>query len=181
MTEQNGRIGNGRVHGEDQRVNAFVDLQTRNAIETEMAYAARPLPRTVHAALGTTALRFPNRPAMSFQIFSDPKSKAETLTWADLHGRTTQAANLFRSLGVEEGDVVAYLLPNCNEAVYTLLGGMTAGIVSPINPLLDVEQIAGILNETGAKVVVTLKSFPKTDVAQKAAQAAAFAPSVKAI
>jgi fatty-acyl-CoA synthase len=50
-----------------------------------------------------------------------------------------------------------------------LLAGATAGIVNPINPLLEAEHIAGILRATNAKVLVTLKAFPKTDVAQKAA------------
>jgi acyl-CoA synthetase (AMP-forming)/AMP-acid ligase II len=104
-----------------------------------------------------------------------------TLTWRELHARATQAANLFRSLGIGPDDVVAYLLPNANETVVAFLGGHTAGRVNPINPLLDTEQIAGILNETNAKVLVTLKRFPKTDVAQKAAEAAAYAPSVKHI
>lgn len=35
--------------------------------------------------------------------------------------------------------------------------------------------------ETGAKVLVTLKSFPKTDIAQKAAQAVAMAPNVHTV
>ncbi|MCU0907065.1 MAG: acyl-CoA synthetase, partial [Rhodobacteraceae bacterium] len=54
-----------------------------------------------------------------------------------------------------------------------------AGIVNPINPLLDPEQIAAILRETKAKVVVTLKPFPKTDLPQKVAQAVAGAPDVR--
>ena len=53
------------------------------------------------------------------------------------------------------------------------MGGQVAGIVNPINPLLEPEQIASILRETGAKVVVTLKGFPKTDVPQKVAEAVA--------
>ncbi len=64
---------------------------------------------------------------------------------------STQAANLFRSLGIGETDVVAYVLPNCNETVVTLLGGMVAGIVNPINPLLEPEQIGAILRETKAQ------------------------------
>ncbi|HAV09799.1 MAG TPA: acyl-CoA synthetase, partial [Rhodobacteraceae bacterium] len=90
-------------------------------------------------------------------------------------------ANLFRSLGVGEGDVVAMILPNCTEAVLTLLGGSVAGIVNPINPLLEPEQIGAILRETKAKVVVTLKPFPKTDVAQKAHEAVRHAPNVHTI
>ena len=46
-----------------------------------------------------------------------------------------------------------------------LLAGATAGIVAPVNPLLAPEHIAGILRDTGAKVVVTLAPFPKTDLA----------------
>jgi fatty-acyl-CoA synthase len=51
-----------------------------------------------------------------------------------------------------------------------------AGIVNPINPLLEAEQISAILRETKAKVVVTLKAFPKTDVPQKVAEAVKHAP-----
>jgi len=159
----------------------FRNADDVRAITATGPYAARDLPATVFDALTRTAAAHGARPAVSFQLFSDPKAPAETLTWADLHRQVTQAANLFRSLGIGENDVVAYLLPNSNATVVTLLGAMTAGIVNPINPLLDVEQIAGILNETQAKVLVTLRPFPKTDVPQKAAEAAAFAPSVKHI
>ena len=56
-----------------------------------------------------------------------------------------------------------------------------AGIVNPINPLLEAEQISAILRETKAKVVVTLRAFPKTDVPQKVAEAVRHAPSVKTV
>ncbi|MCV2870208.1 acyl-CoA synthetase [Defluviimonas sp. WL0002] len=159
----------------------FVTRADRDAIEREMPWGERDLPQTLHAFLARTAGLYGDRNALSFQILADPGSKAETLTWADLHARVTRAANLFRSLGVGEGDVVAYLLPNATETVVTLLGGAIAGIVNPINPLLEPEQIAGILRETGAKVLVTLKAFPKTDVPQKAAEAVRLAPNVKTV
>jgi len=76
---------------------------------------------------------------------------------------------------------VAYILPNTMETAVTLLGGAVAGIVNPINPLLEPEQISAILRETGAKVVVTLRPFPKTDLAQKVAEAVRFAPNVKTV
>jgi acyl-CoA synthetase (AMP-forming)/AMP-acid ligase II len=65
--------------------------------------------------------------------------------------------------------------------VVALLGGAVAGIVSPINPLLAPEQIGAILRETGAKAVVTLRAFPKTDVPQKVAEAIKHAPGVKTV
>lgn len=159
----------------------FTGLSSTKAIEAECDWKKRSIPATVFDVLTQTSASFGDRPAVSFQILSDPGSKSETLNWTELLGKTTQAANLFRQLGVTETDVIAYMLPNANETIMVLLGGMTAGKVAPINPLLDVEQIAGILNEVDAKVLVTLKSFPKTDVAQKAAAAAAFVPGLKTI
>ncbi|MEL6206192.1 MAG: acyl-CoA synthetase [Pseudomonadota bacterium] len=156
----------------------FAGVADRDAIENEMQWAERGVPTTLYEFLSRTKADHGSRPAVTFQLFSDPQSKAETLTWTELHHKATQAANLFRELGVGENDTVAYLLPNASETVWALLGGATAGIVNPINPLLEPEQIAGILRETGAKVLVTLKAFPKTDVAQKAAQAVAMAPNV---
>jgi acyl-coenzyme A synthetase/AMP-(fatty) acid ligase len=103
---------------------------------------------------------------------------------AELDGvarRVTQAANMFRALGVKETDTIAFVLPNCTETAVTILGGAVAGIVNPINPLLEPEQIAAILRETDAKVVVTLKEFPKTDVAQKMAEAVRNAPDVQVV
>ncbi len=156
----------------------FSGLADRHAIEEEMPYEKRDLPVTLYQFLSRTRDAHGTRNAISFQLLSDPGARAETLTWTGLLGRVTQAANLFRSLGVGETDVVAYLLPNSNETAATLLGGAVAGIVNPINPLLEPEQIAAILRETKAKVLVTLKAFPKTDVPQKAAAALKLASGV---
>ncbi len=159
----------------------FSSLDARNSIENEMPWEARDKAKSVYGMLSRTAERFPTRNAISYQLLSGPTDRAETLTWADLHRKTTQAANLFRSLGVGENDVVAYLLPNATETVITLLGACVAGIANPINPLLEPEQIGSILRETNAKVLVTLKAFPKTDVPQKAAEAVKLAPNVTTV
>ncbi len=156
----------------------FATVEDRDAVEHAMPYGERDLPVTLYEFLTRTKLAHPDRNAISFQLLSGPTDKAETLTWSALHGRVTQAANLFRSLGVGETDVVAYLLPNALETAVTLLAGAVAGIVNPINPLLEPEQIAAILRETKASVLVTLMPFPKSDLAQKAAAALALAPGV---
>ena len=159
----------------------FAGVADRKAIEAEMPWEAREVPKTLHAMLAATAQKFPNHNAISFQLLSGPKDKAETLKWSQLHAKTCQAANLFRQHGIGPDDVVAYVLPNCIETALTMLGGAVAGIVNPINPLLDAEQIGSILRETNAKVVVTLRAFPKTDVAEKVAEAVDLAPNVKTV
>ena len=160
---------------------AFKNLADIQAIEAEAPWADRDIGKTIHDFLGRTKARHGPRPAITFQLQSDPGTKFETLTWDALHGRVTQAANLFRRLGVGPQDVVAYVLPNCLETAVTLLGGAVAGIVNPINPLLEPEQIAAILRETGAKVVVTLRAFPKTELPQRVAEAVRLAPGVKTV
>ncbi len=160
---------------------ALTSLEDKYAIENVMPWEAREVPKTLYGQISDTAGKFPNHSAISYQLFSGPQDKAFTLSWSALKDKVTQAANLFRSLGVGENDVVAYVLPNCNETVVTLLGGAVAGIVNPINPLLEPEQIGSILRETDAKVVVTLRPFPKTDVAEKVAEAVRHAPNVTTV
>ncbi len=158
----------------------FGTLSDKRAIE------ATPLDQvltdaTVFDRMSRTVEEHGNRPAVSFQIKSGPTDKAETLSWRELKTQVIRAANLFRELGIGPNDVVAYMLPNTNETAISLLAGCTAGIVNPVNPLLEAEQIAAILRDTNAKVLVTLTSFPKTDVAQKAHEACAMAPNVKTV
>ena len=160
---------------------SFKSLADIKAIEAEAEWEARDVGKTMYDFLSRTKAAHGARPAVTFQLQSEPGSRSQTLTWDALHGRVTQAANLFRRLGIGPKDVVAYVLPNCLETAVTLLGGAVAGIVNPINPLLEPEQIAAILRETGAKVVVTLRAFPKTELPQRVAEAVRLAPGVTTV
>ena len=159
----------------------FTTRESVRAIEAHGPWETLDVAKSIYQLLGRTKAAHGAKNAVSFQLTSGPKDRSETLSWHALHARVTQAANLFRSLGVGEKDVVAYVLPNCMETVVTLLGGAVAGIVSPINPLMEPDQIASILRETKAKVVVTLRSFPKTELAQRVAMAVSLAPNVKTV
>ncbi|MCY4206773.1 MAG: acyl-CoA synthetase [Roseovarius sp.] len=159
----------------------FVNFQNVRDIENEMSWDEREKPKTIYGMIKETARANPSGSAISYQLLSGPKDKAETLTWQEFHAGICQAANLFRRLGVKEGDVVAMVLPNCIETATAIFGGMIAGIAAPVNPLLEAGQIAAILRETGAKVVVTLMSFPKTDIAQKVSDALLDAPDVQTV
>ncbi|SEQ47965.1 acyl-CoA synthetase [Thalassovita taeanensis] len=159
----------------------FASIQDTIAIESEMPWEKRDVPATLYQLLTRTKEKHGARNAVSFQLLSGENDKAETLSWNEVHARTCQAANMFRDLGIGENDVVACVLPNCNETILTILGGAIAGVVNPVNPLLEPEQIGAILRETKAKVVVTLKAFPKSDVAQKTAEAVRHAPGVHTV
>ena len=159
----------------------FATRQDIRAIEEAEPWEEVQPATTLYELISRTRDAHADRPAISYQLLSGPDAPATTLTWDQFHGRVTRAANLFRSLGIGEKEVVAYVLPNCLETAEVLVGGAVAGIASPINPLLEAEQIGSILRETGAKVVVTLRAFPKTDVAGKVAEAVRLAPEVETV
>ncbi|WP_138935189.1 acyl-CoA synthetase [Roseovarius arcticus] len=156
----------------------FAVRQDALDIQNEMPWDARQRPETVYQMLRDTARAHPARPAISYQLTAGARDPAQTLNWSEFHAEVCRAANLFRSLGIQEGDAVALVLPNTLETATATLGAMIAGIVAPINPLLEPEQIAALLRETKARVVVTLKAFPKTDIAAKTAEAVRHAPRV---
>ena len=159
----------------------FTTRDSVKTIEAQGAWGTFDVAKSIYQLISRTKAAHGAKAAISFQLTAGSSDSAETLSWNALHGRVTQAANLFRSLGVGEKDVVAYVLPNCLETAVTLLGGAVAGIVTPINPLMEPDQIASILRETKAKVVVTLRSFPKTELAQRVAEAVRLAPNVTTV
>ena len=123
---------------------SFATKADRDAVENEMPWSKRDVARTMYEFVNSVAERHGQRPGVSFQITSGPNDKAETLNWQEFRDKSVQVANLLRRLGIGENDVVAYLLPICNEAALTLIGGSIAGIANPINPLLEPDQIAAI-------------------------------------
>ena len=153
-------------------------LASTEAIEKEMPFERRIEVKSIYSLLSRTAMKYSGRPAVSFQLDSDPKSSSETLNWAQLQSKVTQAANGFKSLGASTENKVAYILPICTEAIVSFLAGTTSGVVVPISPLLEPKQIAGILKLAGVKIVVSMKSLPKTDVAQKVSEALEDCPEV---
>lgn len=154
-------------------------LADKEAVEAEMLVSARWEARSLYEQLVATAGRFPDRRAISFQLRSGAKDKAVTLNWRETVARVTRIANLLHRLGIGPGDTVASVLPNGVEAPLVLLAAATTGIVCPLNPLLAPEHMAGILRETGARVVVTLAPFPHTELAEQVARAVALAPAVE--
>jgi len=77
-------------------------------------------------------------------------------TWAELVDRATRTARLFRDgLGLRPDDHAALLMGNRVELVETVLGAMMAGIwLTPINRHLQGDEIAYIVADSGARVVI---------------------------
>ena len=126
-----------------------------------------PLPESTYAAIGASAARHPESPALSFFLRVEDHDKPAMWSYRSLFDRVTATANFFHELGIAKDDVVAFVLPNLPETHFTIWGGQAAGIVFAINPLLESAAIADLLKAGGAKVLVTLAPFPNVDLWSK--------------
>ncbi|MDB5267003.1 MAG: AMP-dependent synthetase and ligase [Hymenobacter sp.] len=143
--------------------------------------AAQPVPAHTLALLERGRDRNPAALALRFVFSGERPTESVDFTYAQLVQRCYQTANLLHELGVGPTDVVSYLLPNLPETHFTLWGGQAAGIVNPLNPLLEPAQLAEILNAAGTKVLVTLRAFPKTDIWQKVQAVAPLVPTLRTV
>ncbi len=84
----------------------------------------------------------------------------------DLLGHANQLVHALRALGLERGDVVATVLPNCAEMIEIYLAALQAGwYLVPINHHLVAPEIAYILKDSGAKVFVAHERFADASIA----------------
>ena len=80
-----------------------------------------------------------------------------TRTWGELDERARRIARLFRDrFGLRPDDHVACLLGNGIEGIELVLGAMLAGVWhTPVNHHLTAEEITYILDDSGARALVT--------------------------
>lgn len=78
-----------------------------------------------------------------------------TITYAELHERTTRLAHALRAAGVRRGDRVAYLGPNHPSYLETLFAaGLLGAVFVPLNTRLAAAEIAYQLADSGARVLI---------------------------
>ncbi|MCP1444779.1 fatty-acyl-CoA synthase [Pseudomonas sp. GGS8] len=158
-------------------------VQTLSDIESleQIPLSERGLASSTYEALRQAARRTPQAPALSF--FADAADFRRTYKWnySQLFADITRAANVFHDLGIEPGEVLAFILPNLPETHFTIWGGEAAGIVMAINPLLEAKQMAGLLNAAKASVVVTLAPTPGSDLWSKLASQLDQLPAVRSV
>ncbi len=84
------------------------------------------------------------------------------ITYKELGDYVDRAANAFYRLGVRKGDAVALMLPNIPQFVIAYYGALKCGaIVTPVNPLSMPKELRVYLQDTGAKILVTMNFFLK--------------------
>ncbi len=80
----------------------------------------------------------------------------ETLTYASLLQHVERVALGLKALGLRRGDRVAIYLEKRFEAVIAIFAATLAGgVFVPVNPVLKPEQVNHILQDCGAKILIT--------------------------
>ena len=136
----------------------------------QVPYEERIAAESTYDAIRLGASHNPDAPAIQYLPNADPAEQPIVISHRDFVARVTQAANMFHALGVDGDAVVSFLLPLLPEAFITLFGAEATGIANPVNPLLEPNQIAEILEAAHTKVLVALGPMPGTDIWQKVEQ-----------
>lgn len=118
-----------------------------------------PLDELLTAANAFDAIRQraeadPDNIALKFLAPGDVEAPAHEVSFGQLMAGSYQTANMFHDHGLRPGEVVSFLLPLCEEAYCTILGGEAAGIVNAVNPMLEDWQIVKILQAANSKILV---------------------------
>ena len=135
--------------------------------EAEMTLEQRLPERSVLDVFIASAARQPERTALTMLMTGAPDEQPRQVSYRELLGLVRRAANAFAALGGPRPGV-AYMLPSLVETHATLWGAETAGYAVPINFLLQPEPIAGLLEASGATLLVALGPHPVLDIWQKA-------------
>ena len=169
----------------ERRVKEMEEIKIRN-MDDIWAIEAVPLEERVptkstYELLAKAAVIDPEKVALYFLTSGEAWESPIEVTFKQLLGRITQSANLFNDLGVGPRDVVTYILPNLPQTHYTIWGAETAGIVNPINPLLEPRQIRDIMNAAKTKVLVSLGEHSGSEIWPKVASIRREIPTLEAV
>jgi long-chain acyl-CoA synthetase len=114
--------------------------------------------RRVADFLQHTVEKYPDNTALIFggiaPLLGEQHKK---ITYRELNNLVDRFAAGLQQLGLQQGDRVSLYMPNCPQMVVAYYGTLRAGgIAVPSNPLYVAREIEHLLNDSGARFVVSL-------------------------
>jgi len=96
-----------------------------------------------------------NRPDRLAVVFEDTR-----LTFGQFAARVNRVSNMLLQLGLQKGDKVATLLPNCLEQLDVYWAAAQTGVVVvPLSPMLRRAGLSRLLDDSDAVLTITDRSF----------------------
>lgn len=92
-----------------------------------------------------------------------------TQTFQELSQAVQMFATALQHVGMNKGDRIAIMLPNCPQFVVAYYGILTiGGIVTQLNPMLVERELSHIVDDAGIRMIVTLDAlYPRVKAVQK--------------
>ncbi|HEY3208655.1 MAG TPA: long-chain fatty acid--CoA ligase [Actinomycetota bacterium] len=117
--------------------------------------------KSLYSLLADAAARYPHAPALAFWLPGAPMGK--TLSYSQLVKQVDQFSRVLVSLGVQRGDRVGLVLPNCPQYVIGYYATLRIGaVVVGNNPLYTERELSHQLKDAGIEVCITLDQlYPK--------------------
>ena len=85
-----------------------------------------------------------------------------TFTYRQLEYLTNQVANGLKALGVKKGDRVTLFAQNSAEWVQSYIGiAKAGGVINPVNAMLTADELAYVVKDCGARVLITTSERAK--------------------
>ena len=114
-------------------------------VRQKLTYPLQPL----HLFLENAAIRSPQQAAVVFF--------GKKITYQKLAAEAEQFAAALVDCGIEKGDRVAVVLPNCPQFIISYYGILRAGaVVVPVNPANVERELIQQLRDVGCKIIVCL-------------------------
>lgn len=126
------------------------------------------VPTTVYELLQAASASHPDRTALTFIHSLGSVIGEENLSYAAFFAQLNRSARLLLDLAGTDKPVITLLLPNIPQSQCLLWAAASIGIVNPINPLLNEEALASLMEKAGTDLVVALGPIQGSDVWQKA-------------
>ncbi len=114
--------------------------------------AAYPQEASLHDLVAAQAARTPEAVAI--------RSEGKTLCYGELEQRANQLAQQLRTMGIARGDLVCVFVERGLDMVVALLAVLKAGAAYvPLDPAFPVERIAMMVEESGARLILTQQAL----------------------
>ncbi|MGG4265651.1 long-chain-fatty-acid--CoA ligase [Peribacillus simplex] len=120
-------------------------------IPAVLSYEDKPL----YSFLKESAEEFPDKVSIHFQ--------GKELTFQEVYESALKLAAYLRSIGLQKGDRVAVMLPNCPQGVISFFGILMAGgVVVQTNPTYTERELEYQMKDSGAKMILAMDIlFPR--------------------
>ena len=104
---------------------------------------------SLYQYLKNAADQYPDRTALIFV--------AERVTYREMMEHIDRAAAAFSAAGLNKGDRIALMLPNCFAFVYSFYAAMKLGlVVAQLNPLLTARELSFIVRDSDARMLIAV-------------------------